>query len=381
MCLFKSVTDCTPSAKISAAVNRSDFIKAMRFLFYSIIFLIISLPNQAFSQDNSNSYFNRKTITVYIGRSAGSGTDLIVRLFTKYWQTHIPGDPQIIVRNIPGGGGTRVWNYGYEVAKPDGLSIFFSPFSGPAFMVGAPGLRANFEEMPLVGGLRSPNLFLANSNLNDPTNQDDEIIFGGQNPTHHYDIVGRIALDLLGLNYRYIYGFNSANDVLNALRRGEIDAMTIGVSLYRFTVEDLLVNQGTAFPMWHNPRISNNNAYIPDSSMSEIPAFEGFYFNKLGYYPSGNLYEIYKWLQPTINTFGHAAFLPPETDSNLIRILQESFIKTTEDDQYRQEELSLFSFNMPIILPQEGRRIVSLMANPPEHVSLFLESYVNQPNQ
>lgn len=331
------------------------------------------------AQDNESFSFEDKTITIYIGRSAGSGTDLIVRIFAEYWQNHIPGNPNIIVRNIPGGGGTRVWNYGYEIADNDGLSILFSPFSGPAFMVGMDGLRANFEAMPLIGGLRSPNLFLSTSPLRS-NNQNEEIIFGGQNASHHYDIVGRLALDILGIKYRYIYGFNSANDVLNAFRRSEIDAMTIGVSLYRFSAEDLLVNTGFAIPLWHNPRIGMDNNYIPDPSMSEIPAFEDFYFQNFGHYPEGELYEIYKWLQPTINTFGHAAFLPPGTNTEIVETLQNSFVATTLDDDYRKEELNLFSFNMPLIEPSEGRRIVDLMANPPENVITFLEEYIANPN-
>ena len=92
------------------------------------------------------------------------------------------------------------------------------------------------------------------------------------------------------------------------------------------------------------------------------------------------MYEIYKWLQPTINTFGHAAFLPPGTNTEIVETLQNSFVATTLDDSYRQEELNLFSFNMPLIEPSEGRRIVDLMANPPENVITFLEDYIANPN-
>ncbi len=95
-------------------------------------------------------FYDGETITVYIGRGPGSGTDLALRTFIRHWREHIPGRPTMVVRNIPGGGGTRVWNFGYEIADADGYSLLFSPFSGTAEILGLPGLRADFSKMPLI---------------------------------------------------------------------------------------------------------------------------------------------------------------------------------------------------------------------------------------
>ena len=67
-------------------------------------------------QAQDEHYFDCKTITVYVGRTPGSGADLSVRVFVEFWQRHIPGGPTMVVRNVPGGGGTRVWNFGAEIA-------------------------------------------------------------------------------------------------------------------------------------------------------------------------------------------------------------------------------------------------------------------------
>ena len=103
-------------------------------------------------------YYRGKTITVYVGRTPGSGADLAARVFARFWSGHIPGEPTIVVRNLPGGGGTRVWNYGAEVASADGLHVLFSPTNGAAAVLNEPGLRADFSTMPFVGGLLSPNM-------------------------------------------------------------------------------------------------------------------------------------------------------------------------------------------------------------------------------
>jgi hypothetical protein len=89
------------------------------------------------------------------------------------------------------------------------------------------------------------------------------------------------------------------------------------------------------------------------------------------------MFEIYKWLQPTINTFGHAAFLPPNTPDDAARILRESFVATTNDAQYRAEEMELFGVRMPLIEHTEGSRVIREMTNAPENVRTLLRHYAS----
>jgi hypothetical protein len=322
-------------------------------------------------------YFD-KTITVYVGRGPGSGTDLALRTFVKFWQKHIPGNPTIVVRNIPGGGGTRVWNFGYELADPDGLNILFSPFSGTAQILGLPGLRANFETMPLIGGLKSPNMVYVRT---DKVATVEQLLsvrglkYAGQNPAHHYDILGRMALDMLGVDYQYITGFSGANEVFNAIRRGEVDMQTAGLTLYRFSIEGPMVDTGQALSLWHNPRVDEAGNVLNEEAAFGIPNFVDVYSRLKGEEPSGELFEIYKWLQPTINTFGHAAFLPPNSPEEAVNILRNSFVATTNDDAYRTEELEFFGVRMPLISYVEGTRVVGEMANAPSNVRALLMQY------
>jgi hypothetical protein len=322
-------------------------------------------------------YFD-KTITVYVGRGPGSGTDLALRTFVKFWQKHIPGNPTIVVRNIPGGGGTRVWNFGYELADPDGLNILFSPFSGTAQILGLPGLRANFETMPLIGGLKSPNMVYVRT---DKVATVEQLLsvrglkYAGQNPAHHYDILGRMALDMLGVDYQYITGFSGANEVFNAIRRGEVDMQTAGLTLYRFSIEGPMVDTGQALSLWHNPRVDEAGNVLNEEAAFGIPNFVDVYSRLKGEKPSGELFEIYKWLQPTINTFGHAAFLPPNSPEEAVNILRNSFVATTNDDAYRTEELEFFGVRMPLISYVEGTRVVGEMANAPSNVRALLMQY------
>src|ERR1700754_268431 len=82
-------------------------------------------------------FFKGKTITFYVGLSPGGGYDLNARLVAKYFGKYVPGNPIVVVKNMPGGGGLVMANYVANVAEKDGLHI------------GAPQRGVPFE--PLLG--------------------------------------------------------------------------------------------------------------------------------------------------------------------------------------------------------------------------------------
>ena len=343
--------------------------------------LIVSacaLSSASIAQDND--YFDGETITVYVGRTPGSGADLSVRVFVEFWQRHIPGNPTMVVRNVPGGGGTRVWNFGAEVAENDGLHILYSPTSGAAAILNQSGLRANFSEMPYIGGLMSPNMaYVRTDKVRRPEDllTADGLKFGGQTPAHRFDLLGRLGLDAVGAEYQYATGFPGAADVFNAIRRGEVDIQMASLGLYRFSIEPTLVQDGLAIPLWHNPAADPEGNVTALDVASDIPSYMEFYENLVGSEPSGEEYEMYKWLLPRVNNIVYAALLPPDTPAAIQRILRESFIAVTEDPGYQAEELTMYGFNLPVIGAEEGTAILDSLYEVPENVSAFLRNYID----
>jgi tripartite-type tricarboxylate transporter receptor subunit TctC len=51
--------------------------------------------------------FKGKTITGIVAAKEGGGMDKIVRMFSPFFEKHLPGNPTVIVRNMPGGGTVR----------------------------------------------------------------------------------------------------------------------------------------------------------------------------------------------------------------------------------------------------------------------------------
>ena len=333
-----------------------------------------------YSQESAPFYEGR-TITVYVGRTPGSGADLAARVFARFWSGHIPGEPTIVVRNLPGGGGTRVWNYGAEVAPADGLHVLFSPTNGAAAVLQEPGLRADFSTMPFVGGLLSPNMAYVRT---DKVERPEDLLtatglrFGGQNPALRFDLLGRLALDALGAEYRYITGFQGAADVFNAVRRGEVDIQVASLGLYRFSIEPTLVAEGLAIPLWHNPSADTAGNVTPLEVASDIPSYMEFYRQVTGAEPAGEFYELYKWILPRVNNIVYAALLPPGTPQAQVNVLRDSFVQVTLDAEYQAEEQTMYGFSLPLIGAEEGTEILNSLYDVPEDIAAFLAAYVDE---
>ena len=311
----------------------------IRLMLPKIALLIVGLAGAFAVYGQEDPYYDGKTVTLYVGRTPGSGADLHVRVFAEFWRRFIPGEPTIVVRNMPGGGGTRVWNFGTEVAAADGLHILYSPTSGAAAILKQPGLRANFSEMPFIGGLSSPNMAYVRT---DKIKGAEDLLtieglkFAGQNPAHRFDLLGRLALDAVGADYQYV----------------------------------------TAIPLWHNPISDSDGNLRPLTVAPDIPSYMEFYRNLTGAEPSGEEFEIYKWLLPRVNDIVYAAFLPPGTPEEYLNILRDSFVRVTEDATYQSEEEKMYGFHLPLINWVDGTEIIKSLYEVPEHVLAFLESYI-----
>ena len=71
----------------------------------------------------TTQFYKDKTIRVIVGFTSGGLYDQYARILARHMPKHIPGNPSIIVQNMPGAGSLTATNYVYGVAKPDGLTL------------------------------------------------------------------------------------------------------------------------------------------------------------------------------------------------------------------------------------------------------------------
>ena len=88
-----------------------------------ILVLALAVTSAAGAAASAEDFYHGKVIRIVVGFSAGGGFDTFARTVARYMGKYVPGNPSIIVDNMPGAGSLIAANHIYRVAKPDGLTI------------------------------------------------------------------------------------------------------------------------------------------------------------------------------------------------------------------------------------------------------------------
>src|SRR3954470_11352734 len=105
--------------------------------------------------------FQGKTVTMIVPYAAGGGTDLTGRRVAPFLTRYLPGNPAIVVQNVPGASGTRAMNHIVTRTQPDGLAVLMGGGSSvDPVMVRTLNLAFRPDNFPVVGGFGRGGLVL-----------------------------------------------------------------------------------------------------------------------------------------------------------------------------------------------------------------------------
>jgi tripartite-type tricarboxylate transporter receptor subunit TctC len=174
-------------------------------------------------------FYKGKTIRIVVGYAAGGGADLWGRFMARHLGKHVPGEPNVIVQNMPGAGGFNAVNYVYNNAPKDGTTLILPTSTAiTAPMMGIPSVRWDTFKLHWLGNLtRDVSGCAASGRSGIKSAKEAEkklIIFGsdGQDdPASHHP---RMLQKLLDYKVKIIAGFKGTGPAFLALERGEIDA-------------------------------------------------------------------------------------------------------------------------------------------------------------
>ena len=210
-----------------------------------------------FSGAAEAQFYKGKRITILINYSAGGPTDIEGRLVAKHLSKHIPGNPRIIVKNVPGAGGITGSNYMGEVAKPDGLSlaIFTPPLISQVLQ--DPGLRVDFSKFVWLAGIGHPQVCYIRKDAGSGVSSVEDVLkikgfkAAGMRTTSSHDLRFRMALDLLGADYKYVTGYKGLAKVVAGVMQNETQFSCGSVPGFRKNVEPNLIQPGHAISLWY----------------------------------------------------------------------------------------------------------------------------------
>jgi tripartite-type tricarboxylate transporter receptor subunit TctC len=190
-----------------------------------------AIAPQAASAQNADlaGFFKGKTVTVYVGLSPGGGYDTNARLLAKYMGRYIPGEPTLIVKNMPGGGGLVMTSYVANVAPKDGLH-FGAPQRGIPFepLTGGPASNAKFDPLKLswLGSMNADTSVSVATKASGVKSWQDlkqkELIVAGTGVGTESVVVPYVLRNVLGLKFKVIAGYPGGSEMNLAMQRGEV---------------------------------------------------------------------------------------------------------------------------------------------------------------
>src|SRR5437899_9806984 len=96
--------------------------------------------------DEVADFYRGKQVNLIVGYGPGGGYDVYARLLGRHLGRHIPGEPAVVVQNMPGAGSLRAVNFLYNVAMRDGTVL--AHFSRNMPLIGLLGSNANAQFDP-----------------------------------------------------------------------------------------------------------------------------------------------------------------------------------------------------------------------------------------
>jgi tripartite-type tricarboxylate transporter receptor subunit TctC len=194
--------------------------------FALVTLLAVAAP--ALAQEGVANFYKGKTITIVVGTSAGGGYDTYSRLMARYMTKHIPGNPVVVVQNMPGAASNLAAGYVYGVAPRDGTFIV-APF--PASIIETlisekAQTRFDASKFNYLGSANSDvYVCLSRADSGIKTLDDamtKEIIVGATADGGSTRDFPTLLNKVLGTKFNVVNGYAGTREITLALEKGEV---------------------------------------------------------------------------------------------------------------------------------------------------------------
>src|SRR5215203_2979195 len=188
------------------------------------------------------TFANAQPAPFYAGKTLRITVDTFLRQFSAYLRKHIPGNPTLIVQNMPGGGTYGVINNLAERAAPDGLTIVYNPYHPLGQAFGDIGFRTRYDNFEFLGGMGDTRInYVRTDAVPGGVKKPADImkatnLIVGANSVGITDFSGALAslsLTMLGVKHKVIAGYRGGADIFLAMQRGEVQFHNTSIGTFR----------------------------------------------------------------------------------------------------------------------------------------------------
>ncbi|MFC3283098.1 Bug family tripartite tricarboxylate transporter substrate binding protein [Litchfieldella rifensis] len=284
----------------------------------------------------------------------GGGTDVWARFFSPWLSKQLPGEPTIMIDNVPGGGSINGANLFAVRAKSDGSDWLGTSASTqyPA-MLDDPRVRYDYSEWAPILATPTGGVVYAQPSLGENAETALEAMLAqpvklaAQNPTG-VELPVLIALDMLGADVQAVFGMRSRGEGRLAFERGEADIDFQTTSAYLSNVTPL-VKAGKAVPLFSLGVLNDEGKIVRDPAFPDLPTFNEVYQELNGEAPSGNAYEAFRKFFASGYALQKLIMVPKDTPQALIDTYRQVARDFVDTEQFKQEAAAQLGPYTPVI--------------------------------
>ncbi len=193
--------------------------------------LVCTLAAPAAAQSSVEAFYKGRTVELVVGTLPGGGYDLYGRLIARYLGKHIPGQPTVIVRNMPGAGHLRMANWLYNAAPRDGTVLATTPQSiAIEQALGTDGVQYDAGKFTYIGRaapvVEVTYVWHTSKTQSIADARTRETIMGGSGAASPTVFYLKALNALAGTKFRVVAGFRGVSETELAVQRGEVEGGT-----------------------------------------------------------------------------------------------------------------------------------------------------------
>ena len=303
----------------------------LRALLFLFIALLLAWSPNLYAQ---TPFYQGKTVRLIVGSSSGGGYDLWARLLARHYGKHIPGNPEIVVQNMPGAGSMVAANHVYTLAKPDGLTIgAILPALYFDQLVGRKEVQFDWTKFTWIGSpeqnaplhyMRADSPFKTVEDIRE-AKEPPRCGSSGTGTTGHY--IPRLLEETLGLKHTIVGGYQGGSEIDLALERNEVQCWSPLIATF-FGREPYI--------SWHKKafvRVLVQMGQKRDPRLENVPTI----YELMDQHKTPDAGKRLARVVLNAALLGRPIVAPPALAAERVKVLRQAYINTLKDPELLAE--------------------------------------------
>jgi tripartite-type tricarboxylate transporter receptor subunit TctC len=278
--------------------------------------------------------FQGKTMTIIVGTVTGDLYDLYARAIALFMGKYLPGNPNIIVQNMPGAGHMIAANYVYNVARPDGLTLG-AINAGLYFeqLIGRSEVKFDWNKFNWIGNAtKSPQVLYMRADapfksIEDVRNAKEAPKCGTTGMSNMGYFVPKLLEETVGARFNVIAGYQGGNEIDLGVERGEIVCRSLSTEAY-FSREPFLTWRKNGFS-----RELTQGGKVRLEKLANVPTV----YELMDKYKTPDTGRRLATALLASGEFHRPYMAPPKMRAEVVKSLREAFTKTMKDPDFLAE--------------------------------------------